>query len=385
MRVLLVTPFSPCARHDHAAADTLVPLIHQLAKHHELHVFTPDARRSEREVSECAVQIWTSGAQPASRLRAVAGARPYWLRHDWPRQATTEVASLSRRLRPDVVHCEYLQTAEVVSAVSLPTILTLHDLSTDVMERAFRSATGVRKAYRLAEWLRTIRFEASSVAAATVPVALSRRDASHFERINPEIRVIPPGITLPDRPWSVGECRSSSIVFTGAMWRIANQAAAQRLVERIMPLVWTRVPSATLRIVGADPPPGVLAFQRDPRVVVVGRVESFEAEMRRASVVACPTVLGGGVLMKLINSLALGVPVVADEPSVASLGLASETVCTGRTDDEFAEALARILESPKDAAVKAARARASIASICAWESVTEGFASAYARALEIAA
>src|ERR1700757_1015228 len=133
MRVLLVTPFAPFGRHEHAAADTLVPLVEELSKLHELHVFTPDVVGSRNSSGGDAARIWRSVARPSGKLRAATGTRPYWPRHDGPPKATAELVALTRRVRPDVVHCEYLQTAEVLGAVQLPTVLRLHDVSTDVM------------------------------------------------------------------------------------------------------------------------------------------------------------------------------------------------------------------------------------------------------------
>src|SRR5438309_1046655 len=107
MRVLLVTPFSPRVVHNHAAADVLVPLVYELGRCHDLHVFTTDTRVGSMHDDAPIVQLWTSKARPARRLRAASGIRPYWLRHDWPTQATAEAEALSRHLRAEVVHCEY--------------------------------------------------------------------------------------------------------------------------------------------------------------------------------------------------------------------------------------------------------------------------------------
>jgi len=387
MRVLLVTPYSPFRDHDHAASDTLVPLVASLSKTHEVHVFTPDiVSGSElRRGKEIVHEVWAGSRADLGKVRAALGVRPYWAREVWTRRMTEEACVVAARIRADVVHCEYLQVGDVARRVSQPSVITLHDVTRDVMARALSSAHGARRPYRFVELLRTAYFERQVVASATVPIALSSSDADRFRSLNREVRCVPPGVLIPAEQWSGGSSADRTVVFTGAMWREANARAASRLAREIMPLVWRDHPDVRLRIVGAGPGPGVLDLTDDQRVVVVGRVASLDDELMSGSVVACPTVYGGGVLMKLLRALALGAPVVTDVATAFSAGVGSDVAALASSDAAFADRLRECLEAPQAAAALGARARAFVRANFGWPIVSERYTAAYVRARELTA
>jgi glycosyltransferase involved in cell wall biosynthesis len=164
------------------------------------------------------------------------------------------------------------------------------------------------------------------------------------------------------------------------MWRRANEYAAKRLVEEIMPLVWAENPAVGVDIVGSRPTDVVRSLAGDDRVRVSGAVKSLDAAILEAKVVACPTVHGGGVLMKLLRAMALGAPVVADEWSLKSIGANPTTALAARTNEDFAEGLQEALTSDSLAEKLGANARSFIADNFRWDDVCASFDAAYVRA-----
>ena len=101
------------------------------------------------------------------------------------------------------------------------------------------------------------------------------------------------------------------VLFVGALNRPQNVEAVRYLVDRVWPAVRDRYPEAELRIVGggmAD------AFRREleriPGVTPVGWVDRIEDEYASASVFAAPILSGGGIIVKILDAMAAGIPVV---------------------------------------------------------------------------
>ncbi|SNS72362.1 Glycosyltransferase involved in cell wall bisynthesis [Asanoa hainanensis] len=372
MRVLLLSPFAPHLDHDHAAADTVVKLVPRLAAKTELFVYSPQVRAfTERDG-----YTLLPGAAPAGRFTDRLGVRPGWLRQAWPRQATVDVAELVDRIRPDVVHAEYLQTAEIVGRLPR-TVLGLHDITAAVMAESVRAATGPARAYRLAELVRTRRFERDAIRRADAVVTLSPADRDVVAAENPRVVLAPPGIDLPAEPWRPPAPRTPPrLVFCGALWRRANALVAQHLVTKVMPLVWRTHPAAELRIVGARPGPEVTSLAGS-RVVVAGTVPDLAAELRTAHAALLPSILGGGVLLKVLHAMALGMPVVTSPGPAAAVGGPLEV---GATPEELAAAVARVLTDPAGAAARGAAGREHVAARFRWEDTVAGYLDAYATA-----
>ncbi len=134
------------------------------------------------------------------------------------------------------------------------------------------------------------------------------------------------------------------IVFAGNLRTASNQDMAVHLARKVMPLVRQARPQATLDLVGIEAPPAVRALDSVPGVRVVGRVDDMPQTLAQAWVTACPLRFGSGVQNKVLESFAVGTPVVAT-PRVAD-SLAPEPssgLLVGELDSPFAAQLLRVL------------------------------------------
>ncbi|MEU7930709.1 glycosyltransferase [Micromonospora echinofusca] len=377
MRVLLLTPFAPNAHHYHAAADTIVQLTPRLAEQVDLFVYSPEhTAPTEPDDLKYTLLPATVTARPSHRDRLRL--EPAWLRQAWPREATREAAELIRRIRPDVVHSEYLQSAEVVG-IGPASVLGLHDITEKVMLESYRASSGLERPYRLVELLRTRRFERAAIRQADAVITLSDADFAVAAARNPNTVLARPGIHVGDRSWSPPPATERPrLVFAGAMWRRANALVAQFLAREVMPLVWQSLPQAELRIVGAEPSADVVGLgESDSRVVVTGAVPDLRSEMLDAHAVVVPSIVGGGVLMKVAHAMALGCPVITSEGPAASVRGDASMLYTASTADEIAVAVRAAVESPDDAAERGRRARAHIERTFRWDDTVRSYLDAY--------
>ena len=99
-----------------------------------------------------------------------------------------------------------------------------------------------------------------------------------------------------------------------------NEDAAVHLVEKVMPILWDVVPELELEIVGANPTPVVRELQR-PRVNVVGFVPNPIERLSKARVHVHPLRFGAGIKLKLIDTMAAGLPFVTTPTGAEGLGL----------------------------------------------------------------
>jgi glycosyltransferase involved in cell wall biosynthesis len=99
-----------------------------------------------------------------------------------------------------------------------------------------------------------------------------------------------------------------------------NEDAAVRLVDEVMPMLWDALPELKLEIVGADPTPAVRELQC-PLVEVVGFVPDPAVPLSRARVHVHPLQFGAGIKLKLIDTMAAGLPFVTTPVGAEGLGL----------------------------------------------------------------
>jgi glycosyltransferase involved in cell wall biosynthesis len=182
-------------------------------------------------------------------------------------------------------------------------------------------------------------------------VVTSEREADAFVDLGgPDTRdrmaVVPNGVdTEFFRPADRRDQRA--VVFTGKLSYHANAAAALRLVERIMPLVWARRPETPVVLVGKGPSAQVRALGKDARVNVTGYVDDMRPFFADAVVAVCPLVYGVGIQNKALEALASGVATIVT-PAVARAlqGTPGEHYLTAEDDQEVADTIGDVLSRP---------------------------------------
>lgn len=137
------------------------------------------------------------------------------------------------------------------------------------------------------------------------------------------------------------------LLFEGTMSYAPNIEGAKYLVHEILPLVKQSVPGVRVVIVGRNPTPEIRALACDD-VEVTGTVDDIRVHMRRGALLACSLRSGSGLKNKILQSWAMGVPVVATPISVPGLGgIDGENLLLAEGPEAFAAQCVKLLQSPE--------------------------------------
>jgi len=157
--------------------------------------------------------------------------------------------------------------------------------------------------------------------------------------------LVPNGVDTTKYPFFTGGADSNRIVFFGKLDYLPNSDAAVYFATEIFPLVKRRVPQAEFVVVGWNPPREVRKLSRIPGIAVRANVSDVGSEVGNAAISVAPLRFGAGIQNKILESLALGVPVVASPSAAAPITDEREgLVLVGRTPVEFAELVVKLLE-----------------------------------------
>lgn len=199
--------------------------------------------------------------------------------------------------------------------------------------RAYAAQSGVverwiyqREARHLFAW------EARLAARASVATFVSAAEANLFNSLLPrplssvthidngvDLGYFDPELRLPD-PWPADGER---FVFTGAMDYRANADAVVWFCREIWPGIRHHLPRATFAIVGARPVDEVMALNRQPGVIVTGTVPDVRPWLAHAHVMVAPLRIARGVQNKVLEAMAMGLPVVGTNAAFEGIGTGS--------------------------------------------------------------
>jgi glycosyltransferase involved in cell wall biosynthesis len=152
-------------------------------------------------------------------------------------------------------------------------------------------------------------YERRTLSTATIINFVSSADRESVRRECPELPLINISNGVDSSKFTPDESMRvpGRLLFTGNFDYAPNAAAARHLVKDIFPLIRSTYPSATLQIVGKNPPSEVMD---QPGVIVTGFVEDIALCYRTAQVFVCPLLSGAGIKNKVLEAMSSGLPVV---------------------------------------------------------------------------
>jgi glycosyltransferase involved in cell wall biosynthesis len=210
----------------------------------------------------------------------------------------------------------------IASMRGLPLVVDMCDATSMKIRGSVRYTRKVRLPLLLLDYLQVRSAERMLIRNAAHLLFASVRDRDALVGRSRRATVVPNGVDLGFWKRAGRERGANTIVFTGAMDYPPNTDAALYLVEAILPLVQRAVPDARALIVGRDPPPRLVKAGQRPGVRVTGFVDDVRPYLEQATIFAAPLRFGAGIQNKVLEAMAMEVPVVASP--LAADGLRTE-------------------------------------------------------------
>jgi glycosyltransferase involved in cell wall biosynthesis len=254
-------------------------------------------------------------------------------------------------------------------------ILGTYDVEMVRLQRVRDGMRGIKRVGAQLEARRAAEFERSHLRAFDGVIAVSELDRSIFIR---QYGIDPRRVLSLENGVDTGyfafhrrkRGRRPIVLFTGSFGYRPNHHAAMRLVRRIMPQVWRKIPDAQLWIVGQQPDPDLGACSDGKRVFVTGRVESIRPYLQEATVYCAPLESGSGTKYKILEALSSGVPIVCTEVAREGFDLEDgKHVIVAETDGTIADRIAWLVENTREADVLAETGRAFVEQVHDWRRI----------------
>jgi len=230
----------------------------------------------------------------------------------------------------------------------IPCVLDMHNILWQSYERQLRSSSWVPAVWRRIAVKKYKEQEENAWGEFDTLIAINRAECDYVVDRYPEQRVfyIPMGTDLDRWPYSWKPVLAPRIVYYGGLGSVHNQRDALICLREIMPRIWAAFPNAELWIVGSNPPAAIRRLADCPRVNVTGFVDEIQDLLSTMSLALCPWTGTYGFRSRLIELMALGVPVVASHEAVYGMDLDhGQGLWKSRNADRMAEISLELLKS----------------------------------------
>ena len=197
------------------------------------------------------------------------------------------------------------------------------------------------------------------------------------------IKVIPNGVDQDKfcfrNPQKTKEAlRNKKMIFVGNMRTEPNIDAVLFFSKDIFPQIKKKYPESTFWIVGANPPKEVLNLQSVEGINVTGKVDRVEDYCYDAAVSICPIRIGAGIQNKVLESMAMGIPVIASPVGIEGLRVKDgETILAASSPDEYVMKISQLFENTDLAVRISEQARQCIEQDYSWDNLLNGYKEAF--------
>jgi sugar transferase (PEP-CTERM/EpsH1 system associated) len=266
-----------------------------------------------------------------SRLRSLAalfGGRPFSTSYFYSDRMTQHVREALRSRQYDVILVFSSSMAQYAEGLQhIPRILDMVDVDSDKWAQYARSSKGPVSWLWKAEARRLAEYERRIVKEFTTTLLCTEREAAILKKTagNQGIDVLPNVIDLayfnPDTVLVPDEIATWKpyVVFTGAMDYRPNVDAALYFVRDIFPFIRKELPELRFVIAGSNPVRAIRRLATDDTVRVTGTVTDIRPYLRGAVAAVLPMRISRGIQNKILEALAMGLPVITSSGAAAAL------------------------------------------------------------------
>ncbi|MFO7369435.1 MAG: glycosyltransferase family 4 protein [Bacteroidales bacterium] len=294
-------------------------------------------------------------------INLVFSDKPYHVERFYSKAFETELCRILKTSRFDVIQLEGLYLTSYIPAIRKNSdalvALRAHNVEHEIWERMEQSEKSVfRKAYFRILAKRIKRYEQQVLNQYDILVPITARDLDRFRIMgnSKPAHVCKAGVDL-DTGTGNGEMldeqlpsTTSSLFFIGSLDWIPNQEGLLWFVSKVFPLIHHRFPAVKFHIAGRNAPQSLQKSLNFPGIVFHGEVADARVFMAKHQVSIAPCFSGSGMRVKIIESMALGKPVVTTTMGAEGLNAVhNENIIIADDSADFFHHVERLIEFPQ--------------------------------------
>lgn len=277
---------------------------------------------------------------------------PWSLKYFYSTDLKKAVEEVIKKYNIDAVYAYSYQMAQYALNRERHKIMDLTDVESDKwVQYSNRAIFPLNLAYKI-EGYKHKKYEEEIIKKFDKTLVISKREKELIQNkaLLNKIIVSPNGVDCEYFHRTKDCIKGNKIIFVGLMSNYKNIDAVIYFYDKIFPQVKEKIPQAKFLVVGKDAPKKIKEIaKKDKNVILTGHVADIRPYYEEASVSVAPMRIGCGLQNKVLEALAMGVPVVATSKAMEGIELDADGTLYVQDDEQlFAEKIIEILQNGHD-------------------------------------
>lgn len=389
MRILFIAPYVPSRIRVRP-----FQLIRELSRRHDVHVVALGevGRAKVQGADELPAMAKDLVVTPHSKLRGYAQSllslptrSPMCTAFCWSDTMQRAVADVAQGARFDVVHIEHLRAAHFArSCRHLPIVFDSVDCLTGLFSQmAANKRNPIAKLVMREETFKLRRYEPRAIAQFDRVVVTSETERQELVALDGAlgVEIVPNGVdTDYFAPRDVQKA-PHRVVFSGKMSYAPNAQAALWFAGNVFAYLRHKYADAEFVVAGSDPPPEVAKLAERPGITVTGYVEDMRPYLASSSVAVVPMRVAVGIQNKVLEAMAMALPVVATPIATRALHSDCKGLVQTSGAEQMVEEIARLWDNPELAERIGQEGRDEVLRNFSWQSSVDKLELIYSEAI----
>jgi glycosyltransferase involved in cell wall biosynthesis len=396
MKILLVYPYFPHPRCAHGTAVKIFNYLKNMSKNNEVTLCclaNGDEKELISEIKPYCKRIIVRELKLKPLwirfMTAIFSLRPRIVDNYFSRELLDEMNSLLLTERFDVMQFEISYTGEYLNHLentgNAATILFEDDEITFLLalRKAKKNWFNIKGLVSSLDYLKLRRYQIRIWRKFDKILTINDANKRKIESLIPGaiVVVVPNGVdTSFYRPLEPARPKDNTLIYIANYWHYPNEDAVLFFINKIYKLVKKQIKDIRFIVVGKNATERMkkLAAQ-DKSIELLGFVEDPRVYMNKAKVYVVPMRLGHGIRLKVVEAMAMGIPMVSTSVGLEGIPFRNEVhaICAD-TPESFAEAIVSIFNDSTLASRLSVESRNLAENIYDWRLIHNNLEDIYA-------
>ncbi|MFT6717046.1 MAG: sugar transferase (PEP-CTERM/EpsH1 system associated) [Saprospiraceae bacterium] len=353
--------------------------IRHLSKSHDVYLCVVSNQKlsdlAEDELSKICVKLFVYESKLSSILAnlmvSLFSGIPFQVGFFFNSGADFFIKKVIAQVKPDHIFVQLLRMSEYVKDIrGIPKTLDYMDSFSMGMKRRKEKEKSLKKWLYHFENKSLERYEEYIFPYFDHHMIISEQDKQSlvFDAAQ-KIHVVPNGVDSEFFAADESIEKKYDIIFTGNMSYPPNVVAVELIAKEILPVIWKTKPDCNFLIAGADPSVVVAGLAND-KITVTGWLDDIRSAYYEGRVCLTPLNIGTGLQNKILEAMSMGIPCITSELANNAVGaIADEQILIGRTPDDYAQHVLRLLDDPQERKRIGVAGKKHVVNNYHWESV----------------